>query len=141
MGEHIEVTSMRDIRRDQIKRALIVPNGGRKNAPRTRHLCQRELACSYQAMTNLSPLDQIMAMKDGNARKILKAAGHQIVILSHTADTGIRVETWKHRIRIGKEFFHSSVLFPCLSLKGKESIVQVEPAHFFQCQLDVECLQ
>src|SRR6266705_7064670 len=135
MGEHIKVTSMRDIRRDHIKCTLMVPNGGRKNAPRTRHLCQRELTCSCQAMTNLSPVDQIAAMKDGNARKIFKATRHQIVILLDTADTGIRIETWNYRIRIGNDFFHSSVLFPCLSLKGKVSIVQVEPAHFFQCQL------
>ena len=107
---------MRDIRRDHIKCTLMVPNGGRKNAPRTRHLCQRELTCSCQAMTNLSPVDQIPAMKDGNAGKILKATRHQIVILPDTADTGIRVETWNHRIRVGNEFFHSSVLFPYLSL-------------------------
>src|SRR5436305_148663 len=126
---------MRDIRRDHIKCTLMVPNGGRKNAPRTRHLCQRELTCSCQAMTNLSPVDQITAMKDGNAGKILKATRHQIVILLDTADTGIGVETWNHRIRIGNEFFHFSVLLPCLSLKEKESIVQVEPAHFFRRQL------
>src|SRR5438477_8272590 len=92
-------------------------------------------------MTNLSPVDQITAMKNRNARKILKAAGHQIVILPDAADTGIGVETWNYRIRIGNKFFHSSVLSPCLLLKVKESIVQVEPAYFFRCQLDVERLQ
>src|SRR6266702_1975201 len=107
---------MRDVRRDHIERTLMVPHGGRKNATRTGHLCQRELACSCQAMTNLSPVDQITALKDGNARKILKATRHQVVILSHTADTGIGVETWNHGIRVGNEFFHSSVLFPYLSL-------------------------
>src|SRR6266496_1553845 len=70
-------------------------------------------------MTNLSPVDQITAMKDGNARKIFKATRHQIVILLDTADTGIGIETWNYRIRIGNDFFHSSVLFPCLSLKER----------------------
>ncbi len=107
---------MRDVRRDHVKRALVVPNAGCKNASGTRRVFQRELACSCQAMTNLSPVDQITALKDGNARKILKATRREVVILSYTADTGIGVETWNHGIRVGNEFFHPSVLFPYLSL-------------------------
>src|SRR5258706_2690011 len=98
MGEHIKVASMRDVRRDHVKRALGVPNAGCKNPSGTRRVFQRELTCSCQAMTNLSPVDQITALKDGNARKILKATPHQLVSLSHTADTGIAVQTWNHRI-------------------------------------------
>src|SRR2546427_8020651 len=93
-------------------------------------------------MTNLSPVDQITAVKDGNARKILKATRHQIVILLDTADTGIGIETWNYRIRIGNDFFHSSVLFPCLSLKGKVSIVQVrseEHTSELQSQSNLVC--
>src|SRR5947209_9046204 len=98
---------MRDVRRDHIEDALMVTNGGSENAARTGHVCQRELTCSCQTMANLSPVDQITAVKDGNAWKILKAAGHQIVILPDTADTGIGVETWNHWIRIGNHSFHS----------------------------------
>ena len=103
---------MRDVRRDHIKRARMVANGGRENASGTGHLRQRELAGSCQAMTNLLPVDQILAVENGNAWKILKATGDQIVVLSNPTDTGIRIEAWKHRIRIGYRFFHREDTLP-----------------------------
>src|SRR5436853_4259270 len=102
---------MRDVRRDHIKRALMVANGGGENAARTGHLRQRELACSCQTMTNLSPVDQIAAVENGNTWKIFKATGDQVVVLSNPADTGVRIETWKHGIRIGY-FCHREDILP-----------------------------
>src|SRR5947209_6685936 len=102
---------MRDVRRDHIKRALMVANGGGENAARTGHLRQRELACSCQTMTNLSPVDQILTVKNGNARKILKATGDQVVVLSNPADAGIRIESWQHGIRI-RYFCHREDIVP-----------------------------
>jgi hypothetical protein len=57
-------------------------------------------------------MDQILAVENWNAWKILKATGDQVVVLSHPADTGIRIETWKHRIDIGYHFCHREDILP-----------------------------
>jgi hypothetical protein len=44
-------------------------------------------------VTDLAPIDQIAAVEDGYAGKILERTGHQVVVILVAADAGVGIET------------------------------------------------
>jgi len=67
----------------------MIPDGRGPNTAGTPGVLQRELGRPGQAVSDLPPVHQVLAVKNGYTRKILKAAGNQIIILAYAAKAGI----------------------------------------------------
>ena len=76
----------------------MVTNGRSPNSLGWLAASQRQLGFPVQHTADLFPMDQVIAVKQGNAGKKLKGAGHKIIIVSHPADAGIGITTGKQGI-------------------------------------------
>jgi hypothetical protein len=62
------------------------------------------LVFPFNTVTDLLPVDQVPAVKDGDPREILESTGYQVIIFPDPANAGIRVKAGYDRIFIGHPF-------------------------------------
>jgi hypothetical protein len=84
---------MSNIRGNQIKSTIVIPDGGRKNVDLTIYLL-----ISGNTVSNLLTVYQVLTMKNVYSREILKGAVYQIIIIPYPANAGIRIKTGNNRI-------------------------------------------
>ena len=77
---------------NQVEGALMPPDGRGEDAGADVLIGHMELFLALQHMADAPPVGQIPAVVDGNPGKIAEGGGHQIVVLSHPADGGVRVK-------------------------------------------------
>ena len=95
---HVEIARAPDVRRHHVERAVVVPQRRREHAARRPHLLERQLARPREHVPDLPPVDQILAVKDRHAGKILERAVDQIVVVAHAANARIGIEAREHRV-------------------------------------------
>jgi hypothetical protein len=49
-------------------------------------------------MTQLPPVDKVTAVENRQTWKIFKCGVHQVIVLVHPTDGGIRIKTWQNGI-------------------------------------------
>jgi hypothetical protein len=49
-------------------------------------------------MSQLPPVDKVTAVKNGQTREILKRGVHQVIVLTHPTDGGVRIKAWQNGI-------------------------------------------
>ena len=49
-------------------------------------------------MPQLAPVDEITAVENRQTWKIFKRGIHQVIVLAHPTDGGIRIKTWQNRV-------------------------------------------
>ena len=57
-------------------------------------------------MADLLPVDKVSAVKDGDCGEVFKGGGHQVIVLSYTADAGVRMHSGNNGIFVW-HIFHS----------------------------------
>ena len=97
---HIKIPFAAHIGCHHIETAFMVTNGRSPNSLGWLAASQRQLGFPVQHTADLFPMDQVIAVKQGNAGKKLKGAGHKIIIVSHPADAGIGIKPGNNRIII-----------------------------------------
>ena len=91
-GGHHEIAAAIDQSRDHIEAAASVAKRGRVDPARAAHPVEIELASAREHVADLAPVDEVAAVKDGNAGEVLEAAVHQIEVVAHPANAGIGME-------------------------------------------------
>jgi hypothetical protein len=49
-------------------------------------------------MSQLAPVDEVTAVENRQTWKILKRGVHQVIVLAHPADGGVRIKAWQNRV-------------------------------------------
>ena len=73
-------------------------DGGRVYAAVRARSFQRQLALPGEHMTDLGPVDQVPALKQGHAGEVLEGTAHHVVPAIRLTDAGVRVEPGYNRI-------------------------------------------
>ena len=87
-----EAATARYVRADHVEGAVVLADRGRKNPLRAGDASERELARPREHVPELSPVHEVTAMKDRDAREILERARHQVIVGTDATDARIRVE-------------------------------------------------
>ena len=85
---------------------------GSINTVRGFHPTQRQLALSGQAVTDLAPVHEILAVVNGDPWKVLETTIDQVIVLTDAADARIGMKTGNDGIGVfhGKRVGEESVL-------------------------------
>src|SRR5579883_2870721 len=73
VSKDIEIATRGNIGCHQIKQPLMIAQGRREDALRTGNAGESHLAVACQTMPDLSPVDQVAAVEEGDSGKVLKA--------------------------------------------------------------------
>src|SRR5215216_6134857 len=73
-------------------------NGRRIQPARGIHAIQGQLRGPIQDMSLLAPVDEVTAVENRQTWKIFKRGVHQVIILVHPADGGVRIKAWQNRV-------------------------------------------
>ena len=84
--------------RSQVKLATVKPERGSPDSSRRLNRSHAQLAGPRQAMADQAPVEQVFAMVNWQARKILEAGGDQKVVILNSDDRGVGVEATYDRI-------------------------------------------
>ena len=121
VGVHIEILPGGGVGGDHVESAVQMPDGGGKNAAAAGHLFQCHLAGAGQHMADLAPVHQILAFKEGNAGKILKATANHVIHAVCAAYAGVRVKPLQNRIVVN----HSFSILRCLRMFFRQHQAQL----------------
>ena len=95
-GDHVEPAGAR-------LAAVVVADGGRKHTAGGGHMGQLHLSGTGQHMTDLRPVDQVIALKERHAGKILKGRADKIVLSVCLTNAGIGVKAGDNRVLIAHD--------------------------------------
>ena len=104
-GDHVEAAGAR-------LAAIMIADSGRKHAAGGGHMGQLHLGGPGQHMADLIPVDQVIALKERHAGKILKGRADQIVLPIRLTDAGIGIKAGKNRVFVAH--FHHPFMCPQL---------------------------
>lgn len=82
---------------DHVEPAVVVADGGRKHTAGGGHMGQLHLSGTGQHMTDLRPVDQVIALKERHAGEILKGRADKIVLSVCLTNAGIGVKAGDNR--------------------------------------------
>ncbi len=99
LGRYEEIAAAPDMGRDDVEAAARVTNRRRVNPAGRAYAVQIELALSGKDVTDRPPVNEIAAMKNRDARKVLEAARDQVKVGSDPAHARVRVESGDDGVR------------------------------------------
>jgi hypothetical protein len=103
LGLDHKITAAAHISTGKIKGPLPITDRRRVESPVIRSTLQGQLAGPVEGVADLFPMHKVAAVVNGEAREKLKGGVHEVKIIPHAADAGVRVETGKDGIA---ESFH-----------------------------------
>jgi hypothetical protein len=68
-----------------------------EDPPRRPDSAEIQLAAPGETVTDLPPPHKIGAVEEGDSGEVFQTGVDEVEITSHTADTRVRVESWKDR--------------------------------------------
>jgi len=89
---------VRPVGSDHVEAAVVVADGRGVDAVRGVGTLQRELRRAAETVADLTPVDEVTAVKNRNAGEVFEAAGHKKVITADSADAGVRIEAGYYRV-------------------------------------------
>ena len=95
-----EVSTAFYARCNDVEQALMVPDRRRKNAAVNADSGQVEYGAVRDSVPDLRPVYEISAVVDRQARDPAEGRVHNIKVLPHAHDAGVRLKTGKYRIAL-----------------------------------------
>ena len=90
---NIEIPAAGDVGRDHVEHAVVPADGGGEDAAGGLGLLQRQLRGTGQAVPDLLPMHQILAVEHRHAGEEFKRRSYQIIVLSHAANAWVGIES------------------------------------------------
>ena len=93
-----EIASLVDQRASEVVRSFVVSDSWREDAAGDSQTVKIELLRPVHHVTDLLPVDQVLALENWYPWKVGKAGAHEIIVAPDPANAGIRIEARKNGI-------------------------------------------
>ena len=96
----VKIPAAGHVGRDHVERAVVVADRRRVDAIPHADVLQAGLRGTCDAVADLLPVDQVLAVMDRHAGEIAERAVHHVVIVAHAAHARIGVEARQDRVAV-----------------------------------------
>ena len=121
-GPDKEIAAATDVGGDHVEAAVVITERGGVNAGGGPCVTQGQLAFPGQNVADLFPVDKILTVPQRHAGEKLKGTVDEVIVITNTADAGIRIETRDDRILVGRHGRSSLLLYKSILYRAAGNV-------------------